>query len=154
MVSSAFIWQLEDYLRFTTHQSKQVRSWAQIHLIDSYPEQAKGVMLKLLDDPDNMVVILAASFLGNCKDKSCGAALLSCFERSYGKLASSCAISMGKLDYKEAIPSLINRLNQKDEESFHGVIQGLGLMKEQEAKEALLNCLQSDHLSFYHELFF
>ncbi|MFH1897129.1 MAG: HEAT repeat domain-containing protein [Candidatus Desantisbacteria bacterium] len=141
-VNNSSVWQFEDYIRFASHQSNLVRKWVQNRLVVLYPNQSQKAFVVFLNDSDETIASYAAIIIGNNYpgDNECGLALLDCFKKSHGDLASNCAIAIGKIGYKEALPELIKQLNQGDTDVLPELITSLGIIKSQEAKEALLNC--------------
>lgn len=151
------LWTLDDLARFAHHPDAAVRDWAVHRLMRLFPEQAGDILVTLLDDPYVFITRWAVDFLGCTGERErYGPVLLAYLFKSFGATYEHIALALARLDYREALPLLLERLQELSRRFPEGwgrghyfLFQALGIFGGQEVRQALwkvANILPGDEL--------
>lgn len=106
---------------------------------------AVSTLIRLLDDVEPQVRGSAAEALDKIGDPSAGSELLEQFKKEDDEgTRRAFAIALGAVGFRLAIPVLIETLKDKDPVVRGCAAWSLGVLKAQEAKEALAEALKSE----------
>lgn len=151
------LWTLDDLARFAHHPEAVVRDWAVRRLVRLFPEQAGDILVTLLDDPYSFIVHRAAYFLGRSGERErYGPVLLAHLCKAPDSTYEDIGLALAHLDYREALPLLLERLQELSRRFPEGwgrghyfLFQSLGIFGGQEVRQALwqvANVLPADEL--------
>lgn len=102
-------WTREDYLRFVDHHSADVRLWALERLDELGLETPDETLRRRLDDPEELVAILAAVLAGRLEVPSLTDALLGRLERAEDAVGAACAESLARLGDQRVLDRIRRR---------------------------------------------
>ena len=143
-----WLWTAEQLIRFSGHEMRDIRRWAQGTLAHLYPEQAGPVMVDLLDDRDEVIRVGAIDFLGETGDaERYGLPLLERLrDEEYGNRGQA-AQALAMLGVREALPILLEQVRKPvaelEGEMPRQFALALAVFGGQEARDALWHLLDT-----------
>jgi hypothetical protein len=143
------LWTFDDVVRFILHPDVPVRRWALERLTHLFRDQAGEALTAMLDDSASYIAHQAAEFLSNTGDKEqFGPTLLDHLTQATGKHFGYLALALARMDYQEALPSILNRLDRADQDppdanEFLYLVSALGVFGGVEARQTLWEILDS-----------
>lgn len=147
------VWTFEQIARFSDHPDRPVRRWAMHRLLKLFPERAAPVLVGMLDEDDFYLVREAAECLGRSGERErYGPFLLEHLQRTRDEYVGYFALALGMLNYRQALPRLLEQLHDfRLEPQRMGTggqapfFQALGLFGGNEVRQALWEVF--DHFS-------
>lgn len=107
------LWTYDDLLPFLQHPDHPLRLWAVERLIHLFPDRAGDALIPMLGDSHRFIVFEVARFLGQSGERErYGPPLMEHLRQDEGERAGQFAHALAQLDYREAVPLLLERLEQ------------------------------------------
>jgi HEAT repeat protein len=138
------LWTFDRVAQFSRHPDPPVRRWAAERLIKRFPGQAGSVLVEVLDDADWILPNHAARFLADTGDRDRYApALMARLRRPGYARMDAVSVALARLDHREALPLILERLEafdvHTDSNEYFGLLSSLGTFGGEQAREALWN---------------
>jgi len=142
------VWGIDLIIKALEDEDEEIRMDAAWTLGDIGPEAKDAIptLINLLEDEDILVRVYAAEALYKIDPERCVTTLIALLEHGDGEIRSSAADALGMIgpEAKDAIPALINLLEDEDEFVRLSTTVALGDIGAQEAVPALINALKDE----------
>ena len=111
------LWTVDDVARFVDHPDLPLRRWALDRLRKRFPTQAGEPMVILVDDSDSYIALMASEFLPKTGDRErFGPILMERLQHAEGARFGYLSAALARLDYRKALPSILERLERAKRE--------------------------------------
>lgn len=108
------LWTLADYERLLAHPSSDVRFWAKQHIATEYPEQAPQILVRLLNDRDELLQHSAIEALGSLAEPDSEERLLALLPQVDENNQGWITTYLGRRQSAQILPSLLQEVASLD----------------------------------------
>jgi HEAT repeat protein len=115
-----------------------------IEILEQLGNDAVGPVSSLLTDTDDDVVKFGVDILSNMKDERVEKILPTLIDHRNPNVRASVALCLGKTNAATAVPTLLKALGDSEEWVRFSAIEGLGLLEDRGALDALFNIIEKD----------
>ncbi len=115
-----------------------------IEILEQLGRDAMEPVSALLTDTDDDVVKFAVDILSKIEDERVGKVLTTLIDHKNPNVRASVALCLGKTNAPTAVPTLLKALGDSEEWVRFSAIEGLGLLEDKGAMDALLNIIEKD----------